>query len=316
MDGLKGLQVFCAVAELESFTAAAMRLSLSPAMASKHVHRLEERLGARLLNRTSRSVSLTEAGRQYFNHVRALLDALDDAEAAVTNVAHAPRGKLRLTAPVWFANDSFARTLADYHALYPDVCVELDLSGRMVNLVEEAFDLALRATSPDRLDPGLVARPLARTPFHLMASPAYLAAHGVPSELSALNGHALLHYSGYSMTGGAVPIQGPNGRQTVRFHPVMESDNETMLHLAAREGVGLVFLPIWLAERDLIEGRLKIVLADSVHFEAEVHAVYPSRKYLSAKVRTFVDFLVARFASLSRRQSASGVPCFGPPTPG
>ncbi|MBM7049265.1 LysR family transcriptional regulator [Rhizobium lusitanum] len=292
MDTLTSLRVFCAVAELKSFTAAAERLNLSPAMASKHVMQLESRLGTRLLNRTSRHVSMTETGMLYFNQTRQMLDGLDEVEAAISNVTVMPRGILKLSAPVWVANALVAGMIAEYHQRYPDVCFDMDFSGRIVNLVDEGFDLALRATAPERLDPGLVARPLMKIVFHLVGSPAYLSRTGRPMKLADLNGHSLLRYSGVNSNGG-LAFDGPEGRETVKFRTVMH-ENETMLHLAALGGMGLVFLPTWMAQADIAEGRLEMVLPDALNFTATLHAVYPSRKYLSAKVRTFIDFLASR----------------------
>lgn len=297
MDKLTSLRVFCMVAELKSFTAAAARLSLSPAMASKHVMDLENRLGTRLLNRTSRHVSLTETGMLYFNQTRQMLDGLDELEAAVSNVAVTPRGTLKLSAPVWIANTCVARTLAEYHRRYPEVCLDMDLSGRIVNLVDEGYDLALRATAPDRLDPGLVARPLMQVVFHLVASSAYLARAGRPAKLADLNGHSLLLYSGMN-SNGILTFDGPQGPETVKFQTVMQTENETMLHLASLEGMGLVFLPIWMVQSDIADGRLEMVLPEALKFSTTLHAVYPSRKYLSAKVRTFIDFLASQIGSM------------------
>jgi DNA-binding transcriptional LysR family regulator len=237
MDTLMSLRVFCTVAELKSFTAAAERLGLSPAMASKHVMHLENRLGTRLLNRTSRHVSVTETGMLYFSQARQTLDGLDEVEAAVSNVAVTPRGTLKLSAPVWVANTLVARMIAEYHQRYPEVCLDMDFSGRIVNLVDEGFDLALRATAPERLDPGLIARPLTKIVFHAVGSPAYLARTGRPAKLTDLNGHSLLQYSGVN-SNGSLAFDGPEGRETVKFRTVMQSENETMLHLAALEGMG------------------------------------------------------------------------------
>lgn len=292
---MTSLRVFCTVAELRSFAAAAKRLNLSPAMASKHVMHLESQLGNRLLNRTSRSVSLTEVGALYCAQARQLLEGLDEVEAAIGNVTQTPRGTLRLSAPVWTASPCFTSLLAEYGRRYPDVCLDMDLSGRIVNLVDEGFDLALRATAPDRLDPGLVARPLLQIEFRLMASPTYLRRAGRPRKLADLNGHALLRYSG--MGGNeAIVLGGSDARQTVTFRTVMQSENETLLHLAALEGMGLVFLPTWMAQPDVAAGRLQIVLPDALNFSTTLHAVYPSRKFLSTKVRTFIDFIASKEA--------------------
>ena len=293
MDTMTSLRVFCSVAELKSFSAAAKRLDLSPAMASKHVLHLENRLGIRLLNRTSRRVSLTEPGLLCFNQAKQTLDGLDEIEMALSNVAVMPRGAIRLSAPVWVASPLFVHMVAEYHQRFPDVSFDMDLSGRIVNLVEEGFDLALRATSPDRLDPGLIARPLAQIEFELVGSPDYLGRTGRPTRLADLNGHSMLLYGGMNPNDG-ISFDGPDGRETVNFRVVMKSENETLLHLAALEGMGLVLLPVWMAQTDITQGRLERVLPGVSTFRTTLHAVYPSRKYLSAKVRTFVDFLASR----------------------
>jgi DNA-binding transcriptional LysR family regulator len=222
-----------------------------------------------------------------------MLEGLDDVEAEISNVTVMPRGILKLSAPVWVANTLIARMLAEYHQRYPDVCLDMDFSGRIVNLVDEGFDLALRATAPDRLDPGLIARPLTKIVFHAVGSPAYLARTGRPAKLTDLNGHSLLQYSGMN-SNGSLGFDGPQGRETVKFQTVMQSENETMLHLAALEGMGLVFLPALMIQPDIAEGRLEMVLPKTLNFSTTLYAVYPSRKYLSAKVRTFIDFLSSR----------------------
>ncbi len=293
---MTSLRVFCTVAELKSFSAAAKRLDLSTAMVSKHVIHLEGRVGNRLLNRTSRHVSLTEAGALYFNQAKQALEGLDEVEAAISNVTMTPRGTLKLSAPVWVASTRFIRKLAEYNRRYPDVCLDMDLSGRIVNLVDEGFDLALRAMTSDRLDPGLVARPLMPIEFCLMASPEYLKRTGRPKSVADLNGHALLRYSAMGGTSG-MTLDTQEGRQTVTFRTVMQSENETILHLAALEGMGLVFLPTWMAQPDVAAGRLQMVLPETLKIDTMLHAVYPSRKFLSAKVRTFVDFLASQAPS-------------------
>lgn len=302
MDTMTSLRVFCMVAELKSFAAAGKRLNLSPAMVSKHVMHLENRLGIRLLNRTSRHVSLTEPGALYFPQARQMLDGLDEIEAAISNVAVTPRGTLRLSAPVWTANACFVEMLAEYNRRYPDVSLDMDLSGRVVNLVDEGFDLALRAMTRDRLDPGLIARPLMNVDFRLMGSPDYLDRTGRPAIAADINGHALLRYSGINM-GENMILDGPEGQQKVTFRTVMQSENETILHLAALQGMGLVFLPTWMVQADLAAGRLETVLPDMMRFSNTLHAVYPSRKYLSAKVRTFIDFLAAQVPPVAQNEA-------------
>jgi DNA-binding transcriptional LysR family regulator len=289
MDTLVSIRVFCAVAELKSFTAAAERLAMSPAMTSKHVMHLEAHLSARLLNRTSRHVSLTETGALYFEQARQMMEGLDEVEAAVSQTALAPKGRLRLSAPVWMANPLFAGVLADYRARYPEVTLEVDLSGRLVNLVEEGFDLALRVTASP--DPGLIVRTIADAPFYFVASRKLLESRGRPASPDELKGAPLLAYS-FVYADGAVTLENEQGRQTIKLIPVLQSANETLLHHACLHGMGFTFLPKWLVSDDLAEGRLERVLPDKLFFAGRLLAVYPSRKYLSLKVRSFLDFVV------------------------
>jgi len=297
MDTLTSLRAFCLVADLRSFSGAAERTGLSAAMVSKHVAHLERRVGTRLLNRTSRRVSLTETGALYLARIRPMIEALDEVEAQIGNVAVSPRGTLRVTAPVWAASGVMARAFAAYQARYPDVCLDLHLSGRMVNLVDDGFDLALRATQSDRLDPGLFARPLLDIAFHLFAAPSYIAKAGTPDSRAALVDHALLLYSGMN---NAERLFAPEGGRTTRRGATnirMRSESETMLLLAAREGTGIAFLPDHLASDDVAAGRLVRLLPDELDYSTMLYAVYPSRRHLSAKVRTFIDFLAASFAA-------------------
>ncbi|MGL9622277.1 LysR family transcriptional regulator [Bradyrhizobium sp. U531] len=289
MDSLVSMRVFCLVAELKSFATAAQRLRISPAMASKHVMQLEKRLGTRLLNRTSRRVSLSESGALYFEQARQMLDSLDEVEAAVSNATVVPHGTLRLTAPVWMANKIFAGVLADYQMRYPEVRLDVDLSGRLVNLVEEGFDLALRATAAP--DEALIARLITNVPFYLVAAPTFLKRAGRPAKFTDLSGQALLHYALYP--GESFSLAGEHGTETVKLNPVLRSGNETLLHVAALEGMGFAFLPKWLVTEDIAAGRLEHIMPDKAIFTGKLFAVYPSRKYLSAKVRTFIDFVAA-----------------------
>lgn len=303
MDTLLSLRLFCTVAEVKSFTAAADRHEMSPTMASKHVKFLENRLGTRLLNRTSRHVSLTETGALYFNQVKQTLEALDEVEAAVGNTTVVPRGTLRLAAPLWFDSPRFSAMLAEFSALYPDVRFDIELTGRNVNLVEEGLDLLLRATVSDTLDAGLIARQVVDMPFYLVAAPAYLDRTGRPAALSDLNGHDLILYKNMHV-GAAVPFDGPQGREVVRFQVRFESVNETLVRLAAIDGMGMALLPELMIEDDVAAGVLEKVLPESAQIPAQIYTVYPSRKFLSAKVRVFIDFFIAQVRLINQEREA------------
>jgi DNA-binding transcriptional LysR family regulator len=287
MDTLTSMRCLIAVAELRSFTAAAARLDISTQMVSKHIMHLERRMALRLLNRTSRSVSLTEAGELYLARVSGALAEIDEAETLLGH-AVAPSGILRLSAPVWMANAVFARALADYQRSHPQVQLDIDLSGRMVNLVEERYDLALRATVDP--DPSLFARKLADITFRLVASPSYLAATSTPAKLADLSGRDLLAFIDVPFS-GAMTWPKLKASLTLKFKVVMRSANETLLREAALAGMGLVFLPDVLIDDELRSGALVPVLPQEAVIVVPLYAIYSSRKYLSAKVRTFIDHI-------------------------
>lgn len=290
MDQLFGIKVFCTVVELKSFTAAAERLDISATMTSKHVMQLEKRLGTRLLNRTSRHLSLTEAGNAYFEHSRRMLEDLEGVEAVVSNAAVVPRGVLKMSVPVWLGTPDFVSVLADYRSQFPEVRLDVDLSGRIVNLVDEGFDLALRVSAS--LGQSLIVRPIGKVRFHLVASPDYLAKAGRPLQAAQLPRHALMSYS-LSPIGNGLTVMGPQGAETIKMIPVMQSNSETLLHLAVLQGMGLAFLPQVMIRNDVLEGRLEIVLPDYHLGNTQLCGVYQSRSYLSSKVRTFLDFVSA-----------------------
>ncbi|HET8710053.1 MAG TPA: LysR family transcriptional regulator [Spongiibacteraceae bacterium] len=289
MDTLLSLQVFRLVAELKSFAAAAKRLDMSPAMASKHVKHLEQRLSTRLLNRTSRHVSLSEAGVRYLEQSSYALDALAEVEAEVSKTTIVPRGTLKLSAPEFLTNTAFVKLLSDYQKRYPEVQLDIDLGGRALNLVDEGFDLALRIKHAQPLPPGFIERPLAQICFHLIAAPNYLERHGRPTTSAALNGHQLLMHSHAPMS-STHTYKDSTGTHTIKFNPVLQSSDETLLYLAAVAGMGIAFLPKFMIKNDLASNRLELLLPEFAKFETTICGIYPSRKYLSAKVKTFLDF--------------------------
>jgi DNA-binding transcriptional LysR family regulator len=288
MDSLLSLRVFAAVAEAKSFAAVADRMDLSAAMTSKHVQHIETEVGARLLNRTSRSVSLTEAGAIYLAAVRPLLEGLDEVGAQLAQSTIDPRGTLKISLPVWMAEPGFVRVLATYRTKYPDVLFDLDLSGRAVNLVEDGYDLALRV-SPT-LDEGLIARRLSDVTFHIVAAPSLLDRIGRPSVVADLNGAPFLAYSPVS-TGGRVRLGLGANAPEVKMIPVMQSANETVLFQAALEGMGIAIMPHLVARAHLDAGRLEHLLPDFPAPLVSLSAIYPDRSFLPAKTRSFLDFL-------------------------
>src|SRR6516162_460735 len=222
MDRLTAMEVFVRVVEKGGFTAAAAHLRLSRAMVSKHVQDLEAHLGARLLNRTTRKLSLTEAGRVYYDRSTQLLAELAETEEAVGELQAKPRGRLRVNAPVSFGSLHLAAAIADYMATYPDVAVELTLNDRIVDLVEEGYDLAVRVA---RLaDSSLIARRLAPCRFVVCASPGYLKRHGRPEHPADLAQHNYLCYS-YSAGGDEWRFDGPDGSIAIQLKEMLQTNN-------------------------------------------------------------------------------------------
>ncbi|CAN7382774.1 LysR family transcriptional regulator [Variovorax sp. LjRoot290] len=293
MDRLTSLRVFRDVVESGSFVAAAERLGVSAPMASKHVAQLEKSLGARLLHRSSRHLSLTEAGQAWYEQSRRALDLLDAAEAAIGQKNEAPRGQLKVSAPVWCATPRIARVLADYRERFAEVLVDMHLENRKVDLAADGYDLALRATQEP--SPALIARPLCRLQFHLVAAADYLARAGVPAVPADLAKLGAIVPSYVNIEGLA--LKGPGGRQVpLRLQPVMKSDDTTLTLHAVRAGMGMSFLPEWLIDDDLAAGRLVRLVPDYTAPAVTLFAVYTSRQYMAPKMRSFIDFLGERLS--------------------
>lgn len=287
MDTLLSLRVFRQVVERGSFVAAADQLALSPAMASKHVAHLEGSLGLRLLNRTSRHVSLTEAGAVYYAQCKDALEMLDTAEASLTGRGAEPKGTLKVTAPGWFANARFADVLAHYQRRFPKVVLDFRLSNWRVDLAEEGFDLALRASRTDV--PHLIVRPICEVPFEFVATPDYLARHGPLDCLAQVGTHAAVLPAYIKAAEDALAVT--RSGKPARLPIALKTDHSTFAYFSVMAGVGFGYLPLWLISEDLARGRLQKVLIDQRHAPVKVFAAYTSRKYLTPKVRSFIDFL-------------------------
>lgn len=291
MDRMTGLRVFCAVVEAESFTGAADRLEMARSMVTKHVSALEEHLGVRLLNRTTRRISRTEAGHAYYERCRELLAEFDALDASVHELVERPRGLLKVSAPVSFGIRHLGAAVAGFMARNPEVRVDLQMNDRVVDLVDEGFDLAIRVGRLD--DSSLVARPLASTRLLLCASPAYLARHGEPRAPADLAVHRCLSYS-YASTRDEWRMNGPDGAQaTMRVGWSLRANNGDVLREAALLDQGIIRQPHFLVGEELRSGRLVELLPGWDCGTLTVNAVYPHRRHLSAKVRAFVEHLAA-----------------------
>jgi DNA-binding transcriptional LysR family regulator len=290
MDTLEAMRVFAAVAERSGFSAAAEALELSTASVTRQVAALEQRLGTRLLNRTTRRVSLTSAGAAYYQRVLQLLAEFDDLEAAIGAQALQPSGLLRINAPVSFGIARLGPLLAGFRERHPQVTLDLALSDRQVDVVEEGFDMVIRITRV--LSPTLIARRLGTVRVLVCASPDYLAHAGTPRLPADLAGHEFLSYS-YWSGGDELPLRHTDGTvETVRTRGGLRANNGDVLREAALAGMGIIAQPDFLIDDALATGRLVRVLPDYEVPPATVFAVYTSRSHLAPKVRSFIDYLV------------------------
>jgi DNA-binding transcriptional LysR family regulator len=294
VDRLAAIRVFAQVVETGSFAKAADRLGLSTSAASRHVAELEGHLQTRLLNRTTRRVSLTESGRAFYERAVQLLGDLAEAEQEAASAAVVPRGTIRLTTAINFGVRHIAPAIAAFMARHPEVRFDVSLSDRVVDLVEEGLDLAIRIGPPG--SDNLVARKLGETRLLPCASPDYLAKHGAPKTPEELERHNCLTYE-YVSPRHVWRFRDRSGAESsVRVAGRLHSNNGDLLAEAAAQGAGIVFEPAFIVGPEVRAGRLVPLLQEFVPAPVPIYALYPSRKHLSAKVRGFVDFLVERFS--------------------
>jgi DNA-binding transcriptional LysR family regulator len=293
MNQLQSMRVFVKVADLGSFVGAAGALDLSTAVVTRHVADLEARLGTRLLNRTTRRLSLTESGATYLERVRHILADLEGVEQMVVARNHEPVGTLRIVAPVVFGLHSLAPVVQSYAARYPDVVPDVTLADRHVDLVEEGFDVGILAARHMR-SASIVTRRLTTGYMTVCATPDYLAQHGTPMRPEDLLRHSCL--SRPAEQGGEERVfKGPDGEVRVRPTNSIAANNAEMLRQFALLGMGVAILPSYLIGRDLTAGRLVRLLDEYSLPPIEITIAYPSRLHLPAKVRTFIDHLVEHF---------------------
>jgi DNA-binding transcriptional LysR family regulator len=294
MDNLSSMAVFAQVVEARSFTGAARRLGMSKAAVSKQVSRLEERLGARLLNRTTRRLSLTEIGAGFYERCARIVAEAEEAELAVTRLNETPRGTLRVDVPVNFGMQYLAPLLPPFMLAHRELKVDMSFNDRFVDLVDEGHDLAVRIGQLP--DSSLIARKLAESGSVICAAPEYWNKHGRPSHPSELAEHNCFAYS-YLATGNEWRLKGPEGEVAVRVSGSLTANNGDVLRQAAVAGLGVIASPTFMVCDDLRDGRLEPVLRDYEPPNRGIYAVYPHNRHLSAKVRVFVDYLVEALAS-------------------
>lgn len=280
----EGVSEFVAVAEAESFTAAAKRLGISIAQVSRQVSALESRLSTKLLYRTTRKVSVTEAGQTYYQYCRQVLDGLEEAERAMTNLQLIPKGKLRLTAPVTYGEKVIAPLVNDFILRYPELEVQLNLTNQKLDLVGGGYDLAIRLGKLE--DSSMMAKRLSSRTLYVCASPEYLSTYGVPHSLSELDRHNCLQ--------GNLDywrFQDRGKPYNVRVKGNMKCDSGWALLDAALKGIGIVQLPDYYVQPSLACGKLMNLLEHYQEADDGIWAIYPHNRHLSPKVRMLLDFL-------------------------
>ena len=294
MDRFTALTVFRRVVELSSFAAAGRQLGLSAAAVSKNIGELEADLGVRLLNRTTRTLSRTEAGIQYYDFVVRALDELDEAAAALGPLQRQPSGLLRVAVPTTLTFMRLSSAMPRFLAQYPDLSVDMHTDSRQINLVEDGFDIAIRATEA-LVDSSLVARKLMTMQQVVCGSPGYFEVHGRPTHPRDLQNHNCLRFT---LSGHADEWEFTKGveRERVSVTGRYRATLSLAVRDAMRAGSGLGLLPWVYIKDDLADGTLEFVLNDWSSTHYSVYAVYPSRRYVPAKVRAFLDFIVEELA--------------------
>ena len=311
-DSLAHIAIFVRVVQDGSFSAAADRLRVAKSTVSKRVAMLEERLGARLLHRTTRAMRLTEVGAAFYERCLVAVEAAEEAELAVTRLQASPRGTLRVSAPVSFGQRFLGPALRSLISEHLDVEVELVLDDRWVDVIDEAFDVALRIGKLP--DSSLVAKKICDSRRIVVAAPSYIDAHGPVTHPNDLARHECLLYA-YQRTGDAWSFERGGKAVTVPVRGRLRTNNGDVLTQAAVDGLGVAYLPDFLAQPDLAAGRLVALLDDHCQGEAPVHAVYPANRHLSAKVRVFVDLLVDHLAPPRPAPSRKPTPPKNKPAP-
>lgn len=288
MDKLTSMTVFVRVAKSGSFAAGARELGISRAMATKHIMHLEGALGSRLFNRTTRSLNLTDVGASYLERCQEVLLDIEEMEAAVTHLQTQPKGVLKISAPPVIGATHVTRAVVDFLKIHPDIKVDIALQSSPGDMIDEGIDVAIILGTLD--DTSMVARRLATSPVVVCGSPEYLAKNGVPKTPEDLMNHSCL-------VNWAIPprhkwqFRNDQGLKIINVSGRLQANAAHSTRIAAINGLGLVMLPTYIVGGDIEKGLLKVVLENYASKPLDIHAVYPHRRYLSAKVRTFLDFL-------------------------
>lgn len=292
MDSLTDIAVFVQVVNSGSFTNAAARLSLSKSVVSKYVTRLEERLGVRLLNRTTRRLSLTEAGRTFYERSERGLQEISEAETEVSRLQDKPRGKLRINAPMSFGVLHVAPAIPEFLQRYPELSVDITFDDRKIDVIEGGFDVSVRIS--ELADSSLVARRLGPCRHVVVASPAYLERYGVPGTPGELERHNVVTYQ-YQESAHEWEFRLPGTKPMfVRVNGSVQMNNSLALREALLNGAGITRIPTFVVGSDIQAGRLQPILSNYALPEVSICAVFAQRRHLSPKIRAFVDFMAER----------------------
>lgn len=294
MDKFDSLRAFTQVVDAGGFAAAARKMGLSRSAVNKLVIALENELGVQLLHRSTRVVAATETGLAFYERCVDILASLEEAERSLTQLQQQPKGRLRVNAPMSFGTLHLAPALADFLVQYPELQVQLTLSDRFIDPIEEGFDVTLRIAEPQE-NASLIVHPLATVERVLCAAPAYLEARGVPHHPEDLSQHSCLHY-GQLAIASHWHLQGPNGAPRVPVQGALCSNNGEVLRDAARRGLGITLLPTFIVAQELQQGILLRVLPEYRGTDLVIAVIYPVNRHLSTKVQLLVDFLQQRFS--------------------
>ncbi|TCK02311.1 LysR family transcriptional regulator [Marinobacterium mangrovicola] len=292
MDRIDAMRAFTTVATEGSFTRAAERLEMSPQLVSKYVSQLEQHLGTRLLNRTTRKVHLTEAGTRYWQGAQQILDEIEAVESQLGDMQESAQGRLRVSAPVSFASHHLAPMLVEFQRQHPAVSIDLQLNDRKVDIVEEGFDIALRIGH--LRSSSLIAKRIAPVRLVTVASPEYLAEHGEPARLEDLQGHRYLRYS-YVENDAILPMHRWLREKGISLGNEVACNNGDVLVHAAIEGGGIAIQPTFITGPAIAEGKLKVLLEEHEPEPMGLYAVYAHRQLMASKVRSFIDFMDGYF---------------------
>jgi DNA-binding transcriptional LysR family regulator len=295
MQDLERMAIFARVIEAKSFSRAAEQLSISKSLVSKQISELEKSVGARLLNRTTRALSLTNAGALLYEHCVRIVDELEAAKFAVSRLHTEPRGLLRISSSVAFGRLHVAPALSPFLAAYPDLKIDMVTTDRFVDLADEGYDLVLRITGEP--PPNVVARKLAPVVRKMCATPEYFSRHGLPRTPADLERHNCLTYT-YLNIQDSWRLRGPDGDVSIlHVKGSLRLNDDDALAQAVLSGVGIAVLPTFIVGNDIQSGRLQAILSEYVPIERYIYAIYLPTRQLSAKVRMFIDHLLSRFGS-------------------